>query len=172
MIKVLQSFEKVRLTCSIDGVEEVIEYQRFPVQWKTVDRTFKRFYDAGIKLTVAPVVSLLNVGGVHRLLDWTDQFEDIYVDYDEVQYPTFLDYKLSSLRARREMIDSIRARSFDTPGRFDPNWKTFAATNAEIERSITGGEITTFRRTVEEVWDQGPGVKFLEQYPWAASLIS
>ena len=49
VLEILRQFDSTSIGCSIDGVDEWIEYQRFPVKWESVKRNYNKLLKYGIE---------------------------------------------------------------------------------------------------------------------------
>lgn len=65
-------FRKVRLHVSIDSIQDMNNYIRYPTSWKTIERNLKIFDESQdhIEVTVACAVQALNIYYIPELIDW------------------------------------------------------------------------------------------------------
>ena len=64
VLEILRQFDSTSIGCSIDGVDEWIEYQRFPVKWESVKRNYNKLLKYGIETSITPAWSHLNLLGI------------------------------------------------------------------------------------------------------------
>jgi len=167
-LDVLKQFKKVILQCSIDGIGEHIEFQRFPCKWTVIERNFRRFIDCGFEVSLTPCWSQLNALGVVDFLNWASEFDNVHVAFNEVSNPTYLDYKLIPLKYRAEIINALNTCKF--PKRMHKDYYKFFEVLKTEERIITDEEKIVLVDAVE-IWNFNNNVKYQEQYPWAQDLL-
>lgn len=111
--QLLRKFKKAIIQMSIDGIDDLATYIRYPTDFKTVDETINRLLDIGdnIKLVAGPVVQTLNLNKLTSLFDYLENFNkrhgkkviDIrpgYVfnpSYNDISYLP-LEYKINCFR--------------------------------------------------------------------------
>ena len=103
-IEVLLKFQRVEVTGSVDGFEEVNDYIRFPSQWDKVSKNITIFYDMypQIFFSLMYVVQVSNLFSYLKLIRWiADTFPErqIQVIPTMLQGPEFLRPELSSFSA-------------------------------------------------------------------------
>jgi hypothetical protein len=167
-LDLLKQFKKVILQCSIDGIGEHIEFQRFPCKWTVIERNFRRFIDCGFEVSLTPCWSQLNALGVVDFLNWASEFDNVHVAYNEVSNPTYLDFKLIPLKYRVDTINALNTCKF--PKRMHKDYNKFFEVLKTEERTITNEEKTALVDAVE-IWNFNNNVKYQEQYPWAKDLL-
>ena len=167
-IQALKKFNKVILQCSIDGIGEHLEFQRFPCKWSVIERNFRRFIECGFEVALTPCWSQLNALGVVDFLNWASEFDDVSVAYNEVSTPSYLDYKLIPLRYRAETIDALRTCKF--PKRMHKDYFKFFEFLATEERAITDIEKQTLSDAVE-IWNHNGNNTYQNKYKWAKGLL-
>ena len=75
-----QHFKKIDIQLSIDGIEKVYEYIRYPGNWNEVYNNIK-FYQhkqkeyANIKLSVSNTISIFNIFYLDQFIDWCHKEE-------------------------------------------------------------------------------------------------
>jgi MoaA/NifB/PqqE/SkfB family radical SAM enzyme len=81
IIDMWKHFKKVYVGASIDAVGARAEYARAETVWKTVDNNFKDLANSGLDnlvLALNSTQSWYTIGGLVDLLDWVDQYDNIY----------------------------------------------------------------------------------------------
>lgn len=68
-------FKRVRMTMSIDGLQDVQDYIRFPSKWPIIDSNIKKFYELtkqhpNISATIAPTITIYNVMQMPDMVKW------------------------------------------------------------------------------------------------------
>ena len=167
LIDLLGRFTRVKLSCSIDGIGETIEYQRYPSKWSNIESNFKIFVDSGFEVCVSPCVGLLNYLDLHNLLEWARKF-DCSISYDEILEPSFLNFRFIPVDARLAFYDRFSRMDLSHA---DPRWVRFRDEVMYEHLDPTPDQIADLRKHVGLIWDRNRGPKFLERYPWAAGFL-
>ena len=167
-IELLKQFKKVIMQCSIDGIGEDIEFQRFPCKWSVIERNFRKFVDCGFEVSLTPCWSQLNALGVVDFLNWASEFDNVHVAYNEVTNPTYLDYKLIPLKHRTATIEAIKNCKF--PKRMHKDYFKFFESLTTKERSITELERQALADAVA-IWDCNNNNTYRTRYSWAEELL-
>lgn len=168
ILAALEKFKHVELMCSIDAVGAALEYQRYPARWKTIERNFIRMYNTNCMVGLTPAISMLTYHNMPEFFAWTNKFPKARISYNEVDYPSFLDFRLIPLDARKEFYDSFYKVTF---GDVNSNWKLFQTKTMYEHRTITTNEKRLLKHYSEDIWDYRCNIKFLEAYPWAKELL-
>jgi hypothetical protein len=167
-IELLKQFNKVIMQCSIDGIGEDIEFQRFPCKWSVIERNFRKFVDCGFEVALTPCWSQLNALGVVNFLNWASEFDNVHVAYNEVTNPSYLDYKLIPLKYRTETIEALKNCKF--PKRMHKDYYKFFEVLKTEERTITDEEKQALNDATE-IWNFNNNATYQEQYMWATELL-
>jgi len=117
--QIMPEYKEFELIASIDGIEKVQEYVRFPSDWNTVKSniiTAKSYmHYPNVKILINITVSILNIAYLTDLLDWIEEQANNYPYYKEwpyninlINYPEELriDWIPDSLRPK--LIDNIK----------------------------------------------------------------
>jgi organic radical activating enzyme len=168
IIETLEKFRHVELMCSIDAIEDALEYQRYPARWKTIEKNFIRMYNSKCTVGLTPCISMLTYHNMTDFFKWVSQFPLARVSYNEVDYPSFLDFRLIPVNARKDFYNTFSNISF---GDVNKNWKKFQQTTMYEHRSITTNEQKLLNHYSKDIWDYRCNVRFLEAYPWAKELL-
>ena len=67
-----EKFKNIRVGASIDGMEDVLEYQRYPAKWKAIEKNL-RLLDAmpdNISAWIACTITNVNVYHIPEFIDW------------------------------------------------------------------------------------------------------
>jgi len=102
VLKLLNNFEKIEFTISVEGVEEINDYIRYPSRWKDFLKGVKLIYDLSDKSKTLEdmfsckrsvafniTISCLNLNTIFDLFDWLSNNEYLYVA-NFVEEPTLL----------------------------------------------------------------------------------
>ncbi len=168
ILAALEKFKHVELMCSIDAVGAALEYQRYPARWKTIERNFIRMYNSKCTVGLTPAISMLTYHNMTEFFDWTNKFPKARVSYNEVDYPSFLDFRLIPLDVRQEFYNDFSKVKF---GDVNNNWKKFQQSTMYEHRQISTGEQKQLQHYSKDIWDYRCNVKFLDAYPWAEALL-
>ncbi|MCO4793576.1 MAG: radical SAM protein [Bacteriovoracaceae bacterium] len=92
--KIFLEFKEVTLYLSIDGIEDVFEYIRYPGKWDDVHSNFKRLDDLmktpnSINTVFFPSIQINNVFQIEKLFEYIKSFQNIKknIDLNMVHYP-------------------------------------------------------------------------------------
>jgi MoaA/NifB/PqqE/SkfB family radical SAM enzyme len=88
--KLMKGFKRFELIASIDGIDKVQEYLRFPSKWSTIKRNFElaktHMQSNNTKLVTNITVSILNIFYIRQLLDYIDSTDRIEPKYHQWPY--------------------------------------------------------------------------------------
>jgi MoaA/NifB/PqqE/SkfB family radical SAM enzyme len=70
LVEKFRQFKKVLYTVSVDGVGDVIEYQRRGAQWATVESTVQKIHASSVHEIVNHVVTAINILSAMDFVDW------------------------------------------------------------------------------------------------------
>ena len=167
VIEVLKKFKKVSIACSIDGIGEQLEYQRYPTKWKTVERNFDKIYNANFEgVVLTPCISLLNLTDLDKFVDWANKYPNAIVIYNEVDSPTYFNFRYVPMQERQNLINSNRLINGDA------NWNKFFNDLIYEYVEPTAEDCKMLKEYSTKVWDYRCNVKFLDMYPWAKEIIN
>ena len=107
-------FKRVRMTMSIDGLQDVQDYIRFPSKWPVIDANIKKFYELtkkhpNISATIAPTITIYNVMQMPDMVKWYTQ--NNYETFDPVMAlhichgPTFLTVQNYPKAHKHKIVD-------------------------------------------------------------------
>ena len=162
IIELLEQFNSVELMCSIDGVADTLEYQRYPARWSTIENNFKRMYNSKCNTRIVPCVGLLNYLDLDRFFAWTAQYPRSLITFNEIQEPSFLDFRL--------IPAELRPETFTLSGNVTDAWHKFISTTMHETRQPTQEECNLLKQYAQ-VWDYRSVERFLDRYPWANYII-
>lgn len=164
VIALLEQFKRVELMCSIDGVEDTLEYQRYPARWSTIENNFKTMYNSSCNTRMVPCIGLLNYLDLNRFFAWAEQYPDSVISFNEIQEPSFLDFRLIPLELRKNFKLNFENNNVSN------DWITFADSVMYETREPTPDECNQLL-AYSNMWDYRCSEKFLNKYPWASYII-
>lgn len=180
ILEAIQKFKFVQLSCSIDGVEEELEYQRYPVKWNTVENNFKKLYSfnsSEFMVTLVPCIGLLNTLTVDKFMEWTTQFKNINVVYNEIRDPSFQNFRYIPLDIRQPTFDGLQKVKDKFLKNLNPsniseinNWTNFINKEIYAYTSMPEECKKKLKHYALDIWDYKCNTKFLDAYPWAEQL--
>lgn len=68
----LKPFRRVSVNMSLDGIDSVLEYIRYPAKWSALSKNIEKLKAYGFALAVHPVAQIYNAYHLPRLLEWAD----------------------------------------------------------------------------------------------------
>lgn len=168
ILETLEKFRHVELMCSIDAIGESLEYQRYPSKWKSIERNFIKMYNTKCTVGLTPCISMLTYNNTPEFFDWANQFPDARVSYNEVDYPSFLNFRHVPLEARTEFYSKMAKIEFKN---VNNNWRQFQTTTMYEYIEISDDDRKKLAHYSQDIWDYRCNVEFLDLYPWAERLI-
>lgn len=168
IVQALEKFKSTHIQCSVDGVGSMLEYQRHPCKWEVIERNFIKLYNAKLTVTMTPCWSNLNVLSMADYLEWTNKFPRSYVAYNEVNTPSYLDWKIVPLEVRQSVIEKLE--TVNLHNKVNSNYKKFIDKFKTEYRDLTQKEVTEFSDAVH-CWDLLGKVKYHELYAWNTAII-
>ena len=180
-IEVLQKFKRVVIGCSIDGVGEEFEYQRYPAKWSSIEKNFKTLWSyktPAFVVRITPCISILNTLTIDKFLEWTLQFPKLSMSYNEVITPSFQNFRHIPLHVRQDTINRLdKIRSIANQARVDMgntnhihDWKNFLEKGIYMYKPMSEQDKKTFKHYALDIWDYKCNTKFLDAYPWAEEV--
>jgi MoaA/NifB/PqqE/SkfB family radical SAM enzyme len=111
ILRKLSMFKAVRLDLSVDGIEEVHEYIRFPIKWHVLDRNIRMMKDLPNAIfCVTPVIQIYNALNLTNLCRYADEMGMGFALSNMVQYPDQL--RLSLMPASALALAAERLRKY------------------------------------------------------------
>ena len=109
-------FKSVEVRCSIDAVGTPIKYIRSGSNWKNIDKNIRKFAQfSNVKLTISPVVSILNIWWLDQLYNYASEL-NLLVSPIILHGPDYLalDVMPDSLKDRAlHIVDQIHDQSLE-----------------------------------------------------------
>jgi MoaA/NifB/PqqE/SkfB family radical SAM enzyme len=167
VINKLEKFKRVVLGCSIDGIADEFEYQRYPAKWSSVEKNFIKFYNSNLHVNITPCVSFLTYLTLDKFFNWANQFPKSKVFYNEVDKP-FMDFRLIPIEHRQDFISRFKNIKFKNA---QSNWLQFQETLMYEEKTLSKEDKQLLKHYIG-IWDYRTNKQFLESYTWAENLIN
>ena len=111
---------------------------------------------------------MLTYNNTPEFFDWANQFPDARVSYNEVDYPSFLNFRHVPLEARTEFYSKMAKIEFKN---VNNNWRQFQTTTMYEYIDISDDDRKKLAHYSQDIWDYRCNVEFLDLYPWAERLI-
>lgn len=167
ILSMLDKFKNVTLGCSIDGVGEVLEYQRYPAKWENIEKNFIKFYNTKIEISLTPCVSFLTYLSLDSFFEWANKFPKANVVYNEVD-KKFMDFRLIPLDDRTPFINNFKNMKFYNA---QSDWMLFQKEKMYEYKKISDSDKAMLLNYIE-IWDYKSKKKFLDVYPWAEKILN
>ena len=169
VLEILRQFDSTSIGCSIDGVDEWIEYQRFPVKWESVKRNYNKLLKYGIETSITPAWSHLNLLGIIDFFKWIEEDNvTCNIEWNDVDYPTYLNWELIPMKYRTNLIEQLN--NFTFPTNFSSSYHTLIDRMKNNVREITKQERQELY-TNTQLWDFNNPIKYRDMFPWAKELL-
>ena len=170
MLALLTKFKRVDIKCSIDGVGDAFEYQRYPAKWRTVETNFVKLYNSTLNsVLLSPCVGLLNYLSLNELFEWSDNFPNTSVSYNEIYEPSCLNFRYIPQHVREPFYKKFAAIDLKNA---DPKWHQFQKHTMYEYAEPTQDDCNMLYQYTKKVWDLPGRIKFLDLYPWAEYMIA
>jgi len=168
IVETLEKFKSTHIQCSIDGIGEMLEYQRNPSKWNVVERNFIKLYNANLTVNLTPCWSNLNVLSMADFLNWTQQFPKSHVAYNEVKEPSYLDWRHVPLDARGNELTKLKSMVFHQ--RVHRDYKKFVE-KFEVECiKFSNDDLIKFKDAIT-AWDLTSKTKYQDLYSWNKLIL-
>jgi molybdenum cofactor biosynthesis enzyme MoaA len=103
----LKKFRLVRIMLSIDAVDSLFEYIRYPADFSQVEENIKKIAsNSNIKPVIHATVQNLNVGSIGKLVQWA-QYMNIHLIMDMLTYPAYLQITNLPDHLKKQAIDHL-----------------------------------------------------------------
>ena len=115
IIEIWRQFDNVKISCSIDDLEERNEYIRYPTKWDDVMRNFLRLKEEDFELDITQTVSFMNYSTIGEFYDFFHNQHGVWVHHNYVYDPAIL----SPAVLPKLIRDAVHNRI----GNIFPDWK-------------------------------------------------
>ncbi len=120
-LNIIGEFRRVSLNLSIDGIEGIQEYIRYPSKWSAITKNVSTIIDHArlsntkIDLYFTPTVNIINVNNLHKIIEWAynlasnNQHNNIKWDIQAIflHGPEFMDMIHSTVEYRNLCLDNL-----------------------------------------------------------------
>lgn len=125
-------------------------------------------YNTTCEISISPCISLLTYLNLPEFFTWTNQFPDARVAYNEVDFPSFLNFRHVPLELREDFYKKFQQVEFKNVNK---NWYKFRDSIMYEHKNPTNNDRRLLKHYSQDIWDYRCNVKFLDAYPWAESLL-
>jgi sulfatase maturation enzyme AslB (radical SAM superfamily) len=168
IVETLEKFKSTHIQCSIDGLGEMLEYQRHPSKWEVIERNFIKLYNANLTVNLTPCWSNLNVLSMADFLEWTAQFPKSHVAYNEVNEPSYLNWRHVPLDARSNELSKLKSMIFHP--KVHKDYKKFVE-KFEVEYiEFSNDDLIKFKDAIT-AWDLTSKTKYQDLYSWNKLIL-
>ena len=169
----LKSFKKLVLLISLDGVEEIVEYARYPNKWSLLERNVVKYNELNkepnCKVALNPCIHIMNFIGLHKLFKFAKQ-HDIHISPTLVYKAQDYDYlHVSRIKTDIYHNELEKCRSVLRDWQKGKDSFEFIDNISKIKFSI--GKNNKQFQTYIHYLDSHRPIKFLEQYPYFDYLM-
>lgn len=168
ILEILEKFKSAFLCCSIDGINDTIEYQRYPSKWKTIESNFIKFYNSKCKVSINPCISFLNYLDIHNFFAWANNFPKATVHYNEVEIHNFMNFRFIPEEIRQDFYSSFSKMKLVNA--IKP-WHVFQKKIMYETAKPTLKDCQDLKMYALTIWDYKCNQKFLDRYPWASYML-
>jgi molybdenum cofactor biosynthesis enzyme MoaA len=103
----LSKFRLVRIMASVDAVDDVYEYIRYPAKWAEVKKNILEMSKvSNIKLLIHAVAQNLNISSIDALIEWCLE-NKLYLEFDNIIHPAYLSMTNLPDYQKKQAIDRL-----------------------------------------------------------------
>lgn len=112
IIEYKNNFKSIKIVLSIDGVEEINEFIRYPSSWKVVNNNINKLILVNdFILEINTVVMIYNAMYILNLLDWLNSLSrQVFVNFTFLRHPQYLSPFMIPLKKREKYVEKILDR--------------------------------------------------------------
>jgi molybdenum cofactor biosynthesis enzyme MoaA len=174
----LVKFKKVKINVSIDGTGSVLEYVRWPTNWNKIRSNIlflKNLVsnDGRFQLSLGPCLHLMNALNIHELVRFAHA-HDLDIALSKVfnnSEETWITTDLLSPELKEKAVSDFKSALSDCPG-VSMNLGKGYMFDLENGGYDPDPKQLAHLQTMVKYWDSHRPVKFLEQFPHLAYLIT
>lgn len=89
LIKLWSNFKFVKISLSIDDIEERFEYSRYPLKFDTVKKGIELLKQNNIHYDIIPTISLLNIFNIEKIYSYYKEYYGKTVIFNYLRFPKF-----------------------------------------------------------------------------------
>lgn len=181
-----KQFKEVKLLISIDGVEALNDYIRYPSKWKDIDRNLKFLDDHHLdfnitEILISTTVQMNNILHLNKLYKYLENFKFVIPIPNLVvlNMPSYL--SLLALPKKLRMIASVQLEDLrkNTLKKMPQNYEYLAGNLEGVKKRLIlefdkDEQKKLFQKFVEfnQIYDQKRGIELLKVNPEFAYFIS
>jgi MoaA/NifB/PqqE/SkfB family radical SAM enzyme len=89
-VEVLSNFKEIRMMCSIDATDRLLEYIRFGSNWQLIQDNISLMRKiTNVNIIVNAVLQNTNLLGIDKLINWC-QDEKLFLQFESIMHPMYL----------------------------------------------------------------------------------
>jgi sulfatase maturation enzyme AslB (radical SAM superfamily) len=111
-------FKQINIQLSIDGIEEMFEYTRWPASWNECYTNIKRYQQmqeihSNLRLSISHTVSVFNIFNIQDFFIWClkEKLPEPYIGM--VHYPEYYSIKILPPQIKEKIKEKITSKKFD-----------------------------------------------------------
>lgn len=141
--KVLSKFKNINFSVSIDGIESVFEYLRFPLKWSDLSCNLDFFREISGNISSNYTLSNLNILYHNQTTDWFDKNNIVY-SVNPIYTPTWLQPRALPKSIKKVLKQQLSATDYNTfvgPIHTDQDQQNFQSMLEQIKIQDTSKKI-------------------------------
>lgn len=169
IINLWKKFKRVNIQCSLDAIEEPLEYIRSGTDWSKIKLNLEKLMsvveNSNISITFTPVLSILNIWFIERLYNYASS-NNISIDLIILTGPDYL--------ALDVMPDALKSSALDIIDKLKINYDIDSKKILYIKDLInTARNQTLFQQTISHVLllDNLRGEKLFDLLPFKSFAV-
>jgi MoaA/NifB/PqqE/SkfB family radical SAM enzyme len=105
--EVIQKFKLVRIMFSIDGVDDLYEYIRYPASWEQVKSNIDSICSLkNVRPLVNCTVQNLNIGSIGSVINWCKE-KNLYLQLEQLINPTWLHISNLPVQLKTQAVNHL-----------------------------------------------------------------
>lgn len=168
ILEKLEKFKTIFIGCSIDGVGDTLEYQRYPAKWKNIESNFIKLYNSKCIVSLTPCIGILNYLDLPRLFEWSKNF-NVWTAYNEITEPNFMNFRYIPQYARLDFYEKFSKMELHM---VNPKWISFQKSIMYETLILEPNDCSLLKEYVNKIWDYKCNEKFINRYPWAEEFLN
>jgi MoaA/NifB/PqqE/SkfB family radical SAM enzyme len=135
VLKLWEKFSNLKLHLSVDGIENVYEYIRYPAKWNQFLKNYETIKQLKAEIKIHCTVQITNIEFLKELDNWCDR--EIY--WNILEHPDYLNLKHISFDKKQYLIDYYSENQFDKIKKYllnikEGNWNNFLENNNKLDQ--------------------------------------
>jgi len=120
ILEIWQNFKEVRVGASIDGIEKINDYIRYPSKWSVIEENLKKLDEAegNIKVWIAFTVQMYNIFYLPEIIKWklNSNFKKVnkltfpkpFLTFHPLHTPPYLNVKILPIKIKKVIEKKIK----------------------------------------------------------------